>query len=506
MVAKVLELRPGEAYTASMHPTRRDGWLNTATGIGTERDKAIYHQFAPGAYLSDWQLDTLFHEDDFAHRGVAAIVKEAFKLPFVPLVRADSAAPTENAPGEGLDVAAEVAEAIDQWKLHAKWFEAAVWGRLHGGGLLYFDCDDGRYPYEPLNESRIRSLDGIHCYDRRSFSVRSRYRAPHPKAGEPETYWHHPITGVQGAPSVIHESRLVVFRGALTSPSKYWQNGGWDDSVIVRGYAALVSSSANWQSICHLMHDFSQGVFGIKDLVELIRSGQQEIVQARLEFLEQNRASNRAIAIDKDHESFERRSSEMGGAEGLADKSWLRLAAAWEMPVTILMGQSPTGFDATGTSDQTVWYDSAGQYQQQRVRDPVQRSLVILVAAQNGPTNGRRPKRLGVGFASLWTGSPKDRAAEQEATAKRDVLYVNAGILTPYEVALARFTDRGWSAETQIDRGLRHQCQEIAKQRMLLEAANPPAKPGAPGERPQSPQVGGSEPAAESTPDRTATP
>ncbi|MCC7542366.1 MAG: DUF1073 domain-containing protein [Deltaproteobacteria bacterium] len=504
LVEDAARLRPGEAYAASMHPSRRDGWQNLVTGLGTSRDKATYHEFAPGLYLTDYQLDALYSEDDFAHRGVGAIVKEAFKLGYNVVVR-PSTAKSEDDPGEAQELAGDIIEDLDEWDLDTKFVDCAGWGRLFGGGILYFDCDDGRYPHEPLDESSIRAIDGIHAYDRRSFTVRSRYRAPHQKAGQAETYWHHPIAEEEGRVGVIHESRLVVFGGAATTRFRFWQNGGWDDSVLVRVYATLVSCSANWQSICHLMHDFSQGVFGLKDLVELIRSGQEAVVQKRLEFLDKNRASNRAIAVDKEHESFERRSSEMSGADKLADKTWLRLAAAFEMPVTVLMGQSPTGFDATGTSDQTVWYDTVGQYQRQRLRRPIKRAISILLLAQDGPTGGRVPRRLSIAFPPLWTGTPKDRAAEQEAIAKRDALYVQAQILSPHEVALSRFTDHGWSPETTIDRHARHELRELDMKRRLEVARNPPAPPVAPtgaAERPQSPDAGTSEPSDGSTPGR----
>lgn len=468
----------------AMAESRLDGWQNLISGLGTTRDKAQYGEWMAGGPLPDGLLELLYAEDHFASRIVDAIPEEALRQGFGVMVR-PTANPSEDEPSEGADVASAILDACDAWGAEAKTLEGAIWGRLFGLGALFIGADDGRDPVEPLNEKHIEKIDFIRVLDRQSLTIRTRYPGLSKDAGEAETYWLHPVDAA-GDPAVmrpVHASRLIVFPGAPTTRRTRAENGGFHDSVLRRVYTTLRSCEANWQSVCHLMTDLAQAVFKIKGLMELVTAGQEEIIKKRVEIVDLCRSVARAIAIDADGESFERTPTPLTGVPELVQQTWLVLASAAQIPVTVLMGQSPTGFDATGESDLTWWYDTVRKYQRQVLRPALLRLVRLICAAKDGPTAGRIPARLEITFPDLWQGTPKDKAAREKAVADRDIAYVERGILTPEEVALARFGDQGWSSDTQIDRETRRRALRLRLRKMVEEvekAASDEPPPRAP--------------------------
>jgi hypothetical protein len=67
--------------------------------------------------------------------------------------------------------------------------------------------------------------------------------------------------------------------------------------------------------------------------------------------LHQARSVLGAYLIDADGETFERKATPIEGLSDLLEQFALRLAAAIEVPVSLLMGQAPAGLNATGDTD-----------------------------------------------------------------------------------------------------------------------------------------------------------
>ena len=82
-----------------------------------------------------------------------------------------------------------------------------------------------------------------------------------------------------------------------------------------------------------------------------------------------------------------------------------------------------------------------------------------------------------------------EQSALRKTQADMDVAYINAGVLTPEEVALNRFRATGWSAETTIDLEVRQKQLELDKQNGPTDNAGAGAESsqasGAPVDAPQ---------------------
>lgn len=447
MLSKFNE-RPGVPEYA----THLDGWANSLTGIGTERDKVMATGFTIDGRLPFQMLEELYHNDDVAARICDLLPETALREEW-------------RLKDDGL--------ARDMYALGAcDAFENAwIFGRAYGGAAVIMGR--GGNSEEPATAPPT----SLYVADRWALSVNSFYvDSSSPKYGTPQTYRIlRPILsgpGQQAAPqnpgdTIIHESRVIVFPGARTSPRRRLANWYWDDSVLQRVYSIVQAYGITWASVVHLLQDAAQGVFSIKDLWNMISSGQKDIVQERMKTVDEQRSSGRAITIDADSEEFTRVPTPFTSIPELIDRMSERLSSATGYPLTILMGSSPAGMNATGKSDLEIFYGRVRK-QQQKIVTPAVRKLAEAMGQ----------KDVLVSYPPLWMPSDEEISKTRYATAQSDNLYFQMGVLLPEEIRKSRFKTTGYSLETEIDPN--------ATTHVPTPAAAPGAKPaaGAPGGSP----------------------
>jgi hypothetical protein len=180
----------------------------------------------------------------------------------------------------------------------------------------------------------------------------------------------------------------------------------------------------------------------------------------------------RALVMDAENEDFQYIPRQTAGVGELLDKSWLRLAAAARMPVTILMGQAPAGLNATGAIDLRWWYDTIRASQTHELGPRVER-LVRLIAREFGED----PEAWTVEWPSLWQLTPEEEATMRKSVAETDKLYVDMGAVLPEEVTLSRWASGAYSTEMTVDVESRKAMLESELERAQEQAENPPEPP-----------------------------
>jgi len=452
---------------------RTDAWTNGYTGFGTTRDKTTYTNIAGMFDLTDQALDYLYHGDDLAARIVDTVPEEMLRKGYCLQLGDESG-----------DLETETKRELDKLNANEKLLEAMVWARTYGGSVMVLGADDGRPAATPLDATRADKLAFLEVIDRRYVQPMSYYSAG-PKSGEPETYWLGNPGQVPRSPYVIHESRLLVFRGARTSVTVRQKHHGWDQSILQQPYEVLRAFATGFKAVETLLTDGPQGVYKIKGLASLLGSNKAAF-EARVQAVEMFRSVMRAIVVDADGEGFERASFSFSGIPEVQDKLMLRVAAAARMPVTLLMGQSPAGMNATGESDFRWFYDTVSTRQVNELSPKLLRLLEVLFSTREGPTGGKVPDDIAITYEPLWTLSPKEEAERRLAVAQADKIYFDMGAITPEEVALSRFGDRGWEDGYEIDRDLREKLSDDAEERLTnaatAETVRDPQAPEAPSE------------------------
>lgn len=418
---------------------RSDSWQNLLAGLGSPRDKAVYTQFQSShEALSPEILDSLFVEDDIAARVCELPPNEILRQGFSVTIAKDNQAK------------AAINEAVCEFAFSQKLMDALVWARVFGGSALFVGVDDGQHPEKPVSLVDIRSVHFVSVLTSNDLEPVSFYNDPlKANFGEPKTYRIETSNTRLGSLSEIHESRLIVFHGTRTPKRMLSRNRGWSLSVLQRIYGVMQQFHLSWQATAHLMSDAAQAVFRLKGLHSAIAANKTEDLLKRMELVDMSRSVSRAVLLDADDEDFRRDSYSFAGIPQILEKFMLRLAAAARMPVSLLMGQSPAGMNATGDSDIRFFYDQI-KAAQEELKPQISRFVQLLIHAKDGPTKGKELP-FTVEFPSLWQTTAKEQAEIARIQSETDCRYIQEGVLLPQEVAKRRFGDEVFAAKSTLD-------------------------------------------------------
>ena len=455
LAAQVAE-RKAFAAADPLSSIHHDGWANPLTGIGTDADKTKHGRFFPTWRVLDDELTALYNGSGL----VAKIVDD----PPIHMFREGFGAAAEGVSETDAKKLLDFCE--EEYELSSTFVEAYTWARLYGGALIVMGIDDGRMPWEPVDEANIRSVDFVAVVDRRYSYVQSTYTSfdtPNGKYGRPELYlianafagqgWNSPdakkikkrtpaeLQRSGAFVSLVHESRCIRFDGNRADPQTRMMLAGWDWSVIQRVYDVVRQFSHAFDSAGYLLSDASQLVIKLVGLVKAIGAGQKQSIMDRAMMMEQTRSVVRGIILDagnadgKGAESAERQATSFAGIPDMLDRFMMRIAADAKRPVSVLFGRSPAGLNATGDADIRNWYDDLSADQKRDAAPRLRRFLRYVGLAKQGPLNGR-DVRWQIDFKPLWAPTDSEVADAKVKNATADATYVDAGIIAPEEVAL----------------------------------------------------------------------
>jgi phage-related protein (TIGR01555 family) len=375
--------------------------------------------------LDDEELTAMYSSDDMAGRIVDTRPEEMFRAGYRVIS----------------DKSQEMTDKAKALKVNDNFLDGYRWGRLRGGALLIIGAQDGKKAAQPLDEESVKDITFLTVVDRRSAEVFSYYNDPlKPNFGDPELYSITPQTlagrdgGPTGKPILVHESRCIRFEGAPTDRMERVRLKGWTYSVLQRPYNVLRQFGQAYGATAILLSDASQAVWKLAGLMDQI-ANDQETLNRRMQVMELQRSAARAILLDADeNEDFDRKPTQFGGIPELLDRWQQRLAAAAGMPVTILMGRSPAGMNATGDADFRSFYGSIESEQKNGLTPKllkIYRMIARLVSAD--------PEKVEIEHNSLISLTDDERAALEKTCAERDAILVTNQVFTPEEVKIARF-------------------------------------------------------------------
>jgi len=407
-----------------------DGFMDLFSGLGVKgKDPLAGMGFTRGRMVRWDTAEALYQTNGFARRII--------DLPAAEMVRAWVSL-------DG-DTDGEIEHELTRLNVRQKLRQAVRFSRLYGGALVVMLADDNVDLTAPLNEAGVTKLRGLHVFGARREVTQAgvAIRDPmSPDFGFPEIYQ---ISPQQGGAFRIHHSRVLRFEGVPTVNYVREQNDGWADSALTPVWDELLRMGLVQQSVAHIVRDYSQGVLGVDNLGDLLQSDEGvAAVKKRLEMLDLSRATLNTMLIqspgpDGAGETFAKVSSSLAGMPDVMDRFAQHLAAVTAIPVTLLMGQSPAGLQATGASDIRQFYDRISSDQEDQIRPPLERLIDIITVSREGPTNGKKPDDLAIRFNPLWQLDEKQRAEIYKLTTEADMHWINTAGIDPEEMHRARF-------------------------------------------------------------------
>jgi len=406
--------------------------MNLLTGLGVKgADKRKSTTFAGAKTLNQQTLTDLYTGDGFAQRIVNLVAKDMVREWFK--VHGDD---------EGL-----LLQGLDTLRAKNHFARALRWSRLYGGSAMVMGIDDGGELQDELREESIRNVEFLRVYNRHQLSPQSTYTSPeHKSYGKPETYM---VSSISGSPYVVHESRMLKFDGVDVPDDVRAHNNGWGNSVLQSTYDRIRGLGEAYANVESIINEFVIGTLTVRNLAELLASGQESLVHARLNQIDLSKHIINTVLLDE-NERFERVTSTVSGLDGLIDKLEKSLSAVTGIPVTLLMGESPAGLQATGASDIRLYYDSVAADQEVSLQPQLETMLRILMLAKQGPFGGKELDSWTIEFSPLWQPTEKEVAETKKIVADADHIYLLDGVVLPEEIAQSRFGGGQYSADTRL--------------------------------------------------------
>jgi phage-related protein (TIGR01555 family) len=345
----------------------------------------------------------------------------------------------------------------------------------------------------PLNEDAIKSVGFFHNFDRRFVQINSYYTDPkHPKFRKAETFRVTPQQMIAGPelmrdmnqarnglrdalPGIIlHESRCLQWRGRPTTDQRRLELRGWDDSVLERCWDALRQVAEDYGAKTMLFGRLSQAIYKIKDLYKMITGKQMDVLTARAAMLDLSRSRARAILLDQD-EDFINVNQPVAGIDALMMTGIQRLAAAAEMPATILMFLSPPAGSGGngGESEFDLWLHQCDGWREQEWSPRHRRVAELVLKAKDSPVATKLPEHWSIKYRALRVPQPKEVAEIRLIEAQTDAVNIDKGIY-PAEVAAFRYGPGGKTTTVVLDE--KELQANLARRRAL---ANQPPKDNA---------------------------
>lgn len=430
---------------------RLDGWENAYTGIGIlGRDKRLGSALSAEGIPQE-QAEELWRGDDIIARIIETLPNEMLRAGHCPKVEGDK------------DLTEAMESEADRLNLGEQARRALYYARAFGGAGILLGADDGSKDLSlPLATDRIKSFDWLNVLTPRELQPVSYYADPRkPRYGEIAVWRIVPVDAPPdskhtGEMPLVHGSRIIRVGGASTTRGASLRgiHPGWDDSILVRILQVVTDFQEAWAGASILLRDFAPPVLKIKGLAKILASASGDALTERAKAVELSRSIARTLILDSEEE-YSRQTVNVTGLAELLEKLMLRLAAAAQMPVSLLMGQTPAGLGATGQADTRWFYDQVSAAQDRQLEPVFRRFYEVAFSNRSGPAKGKIPENWEIVFPPLWQMTELEQAQVRETQARTDAIYLEAQVVTPQEIAKSRFGGDGYSTTTQIDADLR---------------------------------------------------
>jgi hypothetical protein len=416
---------------------KADGWLNLYTGMGkTGVDKKTGYSYGTPQIIDRQELTDLYRGDGFTKRVINLPTGEMIRKWWILHGDTDGG----------------IIKYLDKIRARQRTLKALRWAHLYGGSIAVMRIIDGGNLDMPLNESNIKRIEEIKVYDRHriTWNTADIYDDENsPKYGTIQYYMINPVDSLSSQPYRVHESRCLIFDGEEIDDDSRQANNGWGDSIIQGVYSQLCDLSAVYHASKNIVDDFIQTILKVDNLQELLASGQEELIKKRLDIIDLGRHIMNTILLDS-KEEYQKEASSISGLPDLLNKHAEIVSAVTEIPLTLLMGQSPSGFNAKDEGSLTKWYDKIAQDQEDELRPQMERLAYLAMLCKEGPSKGRVYPDWSLEFNSLWQLSDLQIVEMRHKQAQSDEIYLRNGVLTPEEVAISRFGGDEYSLDTLI--------------------------------------------------------
>lgn len=387
----------------------RDSLTSLVSRMGTERDKASTVFYTP-PILSDEQIIA-------AYRG-SWLPRKIVDIPALDSCRKWRDWQADN------DTIELIEKEESRLNVKGKVLEASKKARLFGGAALFIGTGDTDLA-QPLEVDRIGKggIKHVTVLTRRQLKSGEIDRDPMSEwYGRPKDYT---LAGLNGSNVTIHPSRLVLFCGAM-APDEDMNvavNQGWGESVLTATLDAIKNADSTAGNIASLVFEAKIDIIRIPDFMASLGNAEyRSKILERYTLANTSKGINGTLMLDREEE-YETKSATLTGLTDILMAFMQIVSGAADIPVTRLLGQSPAGMNATGTSDMKNYHDRVQSIQELELTPAMRRLDECLIRS----ATGKRDEAIYYAWAPLEQMSEKERADIFKITADAARAIVGTG-------------------------------------------------------------------------------
>jgi phage-related protein (TIGR01555 family) len=243
----------------------------------------------------------------------------------------------------------------------------------------------------------------------------------------------------------VHRSRLLTFvsREVPDMLKPAYAFGGVPLTQMAKPYVD------NWirtrQSVSDLINSFSQFVLSTDLLPQLASAEGTSQLFKRLDTFNNTRSNRGVMAVDKEREELDNVSAPLGSLDALQTQAQEQMAFVSAIPIMFLLGDSPTGLNASSEGVIRAFYDWVHANQEFQLQPKLD---VIFELAQINLW-GEIDEDLTYEFVPLWQATEKEKSEMLKGEADRDSVYLSDGVLHADEIRskLANDPDSGYDLD-----------------------------------------------------------
>lgn len=441
---------------------------NVVTGLGTRgRDASLYNALPMYGYVPSFEEQSEWRRRSWACRKIIDIPPRYMVREFGEYKIND----------DNPKVADAVNKVLKTLKVRAKFQEAQAIANLRGNSGIIMMIDDGETYDKPVQWGRVKEVPKL------SKVYSCRYLRPDTTAdsidiGEDSKPGAFYISGsytdvlidakgksLRGTGDRVHGDRVLWFRGAELDEDARLRNNltaGCDDSVLVNFIDVWMRYATGIEALATAMHKSNILMHGIEGLLGMLLEGGTESenrIGGRLRSNQLMMSSYRGVVYDKDKETVNYLSANMGGyGEGI-DRLKEEMIAASNLAPSIFYLTFASGIDAAGKihSEQQAINAELRSLQETKFDDNMNHLLRVIHAAKEGPTKGKEPESWDWHWRNLYNPTDAEKAQLYQQVASLDMQYMQmaaaAGYTPDWEKAVLkdRFGKPEFGIELTID-------------------------------------------------------
>jgi uncharacterized protein len=421
---------------------------NSATGLGTRRDKGSHVSIPRAIHLLDvYQRGALFRSSRICRRAV-----ESFPI------AAGGNGWLWTFGGAAKDTQIKKLDAYcKKLKLKQRLVSASIEARKHGDGYLLIGAADGLDIDKPIGN--VKTIEWIEFIGHHECQPGPGYLHQE----DPDYYYLSGGAAKNKAVGMVHKSRIIRFVGDRLEGFEYQQNGGQNDSVLQTMLGALIQFRTGIDSTAGMLADYSVFLYKLDGLADLVMAGETDKLLSRFISMNMGMSVTQGLMMDAENEDASFVQRNYTGVKDMVDVLIEQLVAAADMPRSKLLGSAAnTGLGAAnrGDSDREDWELARKDWQVNNWEEPLLRIGNLILGAADFGARGTR-KDFGVMFPSGLSLSAKDQAEVRKINAERFKIEKEAGILHEEEIRQALYGSAEYTAEVTL------MYEELAKQRAI---------------------------------------